>query len=107
MVNRPAVQEMIARVNFGVDPVAEAAGYNKMTTIIGIKLKDGRTVSGRADFAKGSPADPMSFDEVAAKFTDCASFAKWPASKAKAIVSTVRRLEELRNIRDLTALCAA
>ena len=34
VVNRPAVQQMIARVKFGVDPVAEAAGYNKMTTII-------------------------------------------------------------------------
>jgi 2-methylcitrate dehydratase PrpD len=33
VVNRPEVQAMIARVDFGVDPAAEAAGYNKMTTI--------------------------------------------------------------------------
>ena len=32
--NRPEVQEMIGRVDFGVNPVAEAAGYNKMTTIV-------------------------------------------------------------------------
>lgn len=106
VVNQPAVQEMITRVDFGVDPAAEAAGYNKMTTIIGIKLKDGRTISGRTEIAKGNPADPMSYDEVAAKFTDCVSFAKWPANKAKAIVATVRRLEEVKNVRDLTGLCA-
>ena len=73
VVNRPEVQEMIRRVDFGVDPVTEAAGYNKMTTIIEIKLKDGSVISGRADVAKGNPANPMSYDEVAAKFLDCAA----------------------------------
>ena len=106
VVNRPAVQQMIRRIHFGVSPVAEAAGYDKMTTIIDIHLKDGRTVSGRADYAKGSPANPMSFDEVAAKFMDCAGAAHWPESRGKAIVAMVRRLEEVRDVRELTALCA-
>lgn len=106
VVNRPAVQEMIRRIHFGVNSVAEAAGYNKMTTILDIRLKDGRTVSGRADFAKGSPARPMSYDEVAMKFLDCASFAKWPVSKARSIVEFVRKLENLPDVRGLTALCS-
>jgi len=106
VVNRPEVQELIRRVHFGVSPVAEAAGYDKMTTLIDIHLKDGRTVSGRADFAKGSPANPMSFDEVAAKFADCAAAAKWPATKSKAIVAMVRTLEDVANVQALTRLCA-
>jgi 2-methylcitrate dehydratase PrpD len=106
VVNRPEVQEMIRRVDFGVDPVAEAAGYNKMTTIIEIKLKDGRLISGRCDVAKGNPANPMSYGEVAAKFLDCTAFAKWPVAKAKATVEMVRRLEDAQDLRALTALCA-
>jgi 2-methylcitrate dehydratase PrpD len=106
VVNRPAVQEMIKKVDFVVDPVAEAAGFNKMTTIIDIRLKNGRTVSGRADFAKGSPANPISYEEVAAKFLDCAAFAKWPATKGKAVVEMVRKLEDVPNVRTLAALCA-
>ena len=106
VVNRPEVQEMIRRVDFVVDPVAEAAGYNKMTTIIEIKLKDGRLISGRCDVAKGNPANPMSYDEVAAKFLDCTAFAKWPVAKAKATVELVRRLEGAPDLRALTALCA-
>jgi 2-methylcitrate dehydratase PrpD len=106
VVNRPEVREMIGRVEFGVDPVAEAAGYNKMTTIIDIKLKDGRTISGRADVAKGNPANPMSYEEEAAKFLDCAAFAKWPVAKAKAIVEMVRGIEQVADVRALTALCA-
>ena len=104
VVNRPEVQQMIARVKFGVDPVAEAAGYNKMTTILRVHLKDGRVVGGRADFAKGSPAIPISFDEVTAKFLDCAAFAKWPAMKAKQVVDLTRNLEGLQDVRKLTAL---
>jgi 2-methylcitrate dehydratase PrpD len=102
VVRRPEVQAMIARVNFGVNKVAEKAGYDKMTTILDLHLRDGRVISGRADFAKGSPADPMSWAEVAAKFEDCASFAKWPSEKASAIVSAVVGLERTRDVRALT-----
>ena len=49
---------MIARIHFGVNEVAEKAGYDKMTTILDLHLRDGRTLSARADFAKGSPANP-------------------------------------------------
>ena len=57
--------------------------------------------------AKGSPAIPMSYEEVAEKFMDCAAFAKWPKNKAQQIVEMVRKLETLPNVRTLTALCAS
>src|SRR3954453_3198 len=95
VVNRPAVQKMLERVRFDVNPVAEAAGYNKMTTILEVRLQGGRTVTGRADFAKGSPAIPMSFQEVADKFLDCSAFAKWPPERAKATVELVRKMESV------------
>ncbi|MGE0407030.1 MAG: MmgE/PrpD family protein [Candidatus Korobacteraceae bacterium] len=107
VVNRPEVKQMIQRVHFGVNEEAERAGYNKMTTIIDIQMKDGRKISGRADFGKGSPANPMSYSEVADKFLDCAAFAKWPSQKSRAIVEMVRKLEDVKDIRQLTALCSA
>ena len=107
VVVRPDVRAMIERIHLGVHPEAEKAGYNKMTTIIDIRLRDGRVISGRADFGKGSPQIPMSYEEVAEKFRDCAEFAKWPAAKSKAIVETVRTLENLADVRKLTALCSA
>ena len=107
VVKRPQVQAMIQRVRFGVHPEAEKAGYDKMTSILDIHLKGGRTISGRADFAKGSPFDPMSFEEVAAKFLDNAEFAKWPAAKAAAIVESVRKLEDIHDVRTITALLSA
>src|SRR5207237_9658770 len=106
-VNRPDVQEMIGRIKFYTDPEAEKAGYDKMTTIIKIHLKHGRTVSGRADFGKGSPANPMSYDEVADKFRQCAAFANWPQPKVGQLVETVRKLEQVADTRSLISLCSA
>jgi 2-methylcitrate dehydratase PrpD len=105
-VQRPDVQAMIEKIDFHVHPEAEAAGYDKMTTIIDIHLKDGRTICGRADFGKGSPADPMSYDEVAEKFRGCAEHARWPEGKAAGIIEAVRRLEILKDIGELMSLCA-
>ena len=96
VVNRRDVRDMISRVRFYVDPEADAAGFDKMTTILKIRLKNGQTISGRADFGKGSPANPMSYDEVAEKFRECAEFAGWPQTKATEIVSVVSALEDRR-----------
>lgn len=104
VVNRTDVQDMISRVRFYTDPEAEKAGYDKMTTILKITLKDGRVISGRADFGKGSPTNPMSYDEVAEKFLGCAEFAEWPMPKAKQVVELVHKLEDVSDVRSLTAL---
>lgn len=106
-VLRPDVQEAITKIDFGVHPEAEADGYAKMTTIIDIGLTDGTVVSGRASFGKGSPADPMSYADVAAKFLDCAAFAGWDKSRAERVVEVVEGIETLGSVADLTALLAS
>jgi 2-methylcitrate dehydratase PrpD len=104
VVNRDDVKKMIERIRFYVDPEAEKAGYDKMTTILKNTLKDGRTISGRADFGNGSPSDPMSYDEVAEKFRGCVAFAEWPNSKANQVIDLVRKLEDVSDVRTLTTL---
>jgi 2-methylcitrate dehydratase PrpD len=95
---------MIRRVNFYVDPEAETAGYDKMTSLLKIHLKDGRVIAGRADFGKGSPANPMTFEEAAAKFRGCAEFADWPKLKSDKIVAYVRTLESVPDVSTLSPL---
>src|SRR5579862_528657 len=93
VVQRADVQEMIKRVNFYIDPEAENAGLDKMTSILRIHMKNGKVFAGRAEFAKGSPSNPMSYDEVADKFRGCAEFAKWPTRKTEAVIAMVKSLE--------------
>ena len=98
---------MIQKINFHVDPEAEAAGFDKMTSILKITMKDGKVISGRAEFGKGSPANPMSFDETAAKFRGCAEYAEWPAAKTEKIVSFVQNLERAPDVAALSPLLSA
>jgi hypothetical protein len=46
----------------------------------------------------------MSYDEVAEKFLACVVFAEWPTSKANQVIETVRKLEDVSDVRTLTAL---
>jgi len=104
VVNRPDVQAMIEKVNFGVHPEAEAAGFDKMTTIIEIELTDGKVIKGKADFGKGSPANPMSDDELAEKFRQCAAWGGLDAAKTKALLGLLWKIEELKDVGELTKL---
>jgi 2-methylcitrate dehydratase PrpD len=107
VVNRADVKAMIEKINYGVHPEAEAAGYEKMTTIIDIELTDGRKISGRADFGKGSPANTMSDEELANKFRECAAWGRLPKAGAEKVIELVFGLEQLKNIRTLTKLLQA
>ena len=103
VVRRPDVQQLLRRVNFYVDPDAEKAGLNKMTSIIKIHLKDGKTISGRADFAKGHPANPMTYEDEADKFRGCAEFAKWPSTKVESVIQIVRTFEKAPDVSKISA----
>lgn len=107
VVQRPDVQAMMRRINFYVDPEAESAGFDKMTSILKITLKDGKVITGRAAFGKGSPSDPMTFDEAAAKFRDCAEHVEWPEAKTERIIAFVRTMETLADMAALTPLLSA
>ncbi len=99
VVNRPDVQDMVRRVGFYNNPSADAAGADKMRSYVEVTLKDGRTVSGQSDFAKGSPQKPMNLEDVTRKFLDCAEYAKLPKASARRIIATVGGIEKAGDLR--------
>ena len=104
VVNRPDVQAMIARIDFGVHPEAEAAGFDKMTTIIEIEMTDGKRVRGQADFGKGSPANPMTDEELSEKFRQCAAWGGLDKSRTAEVLKVLWKVEELGDVNELTRL---
>ncbi|HXM92997.1 MAG TPA: MmgE/PrpD family protein [Candidatus Dormibacteraeota bacterium] len=107
VVQRPDVQAMIRKINFFVDSEAESAGYDKMTSLLKIHLQDGRVIAGRADFGKGSPANPMTFGEAATKFRGCADYAAWPKAKTEKIITFLMALESAPSVSALSPLLSA
>jgi 2-methylcitrate dehydratase PrpD len=112
VVQRPDVQDMIARSRFYVDPEHDTRGRHEeslQSTLvegnsIKIYLKNGKVITGKSTFAKGSPQNPMTYEEVAEKFRGNAEFAKWPKQKAEAVIEMVKTIE---NLPDLTKMSAA
>jgi 2-methylcitrate dehydratase PrpD len=102
VVNSPEIRSMMARIDFAAFDTIEP-GFTNTTTFVDVALDDGAVLSGRVDYPKGSPQDPMTYDEVAEKFRECADFAHWPADKAARIVALVQDFETLPDVGALTA----
>jgi 2-methylcitrate dehydratase PrpD len=111
VVQRTDVQNMMQRVTFYVDPefdkqASQGGNFQAVLVeggIIKIHMKDGRNFSGRTQPAKGSPENPMSYDEVADKFRGNAEYSKWPASKAELVIEFVKSLENAPDVSRITA----
>jgi len=104
VVMRPDVQAMMAKVDFGMHPEAEAAGFDKMTTIIEVELTDGRVLRTQADFGKGSPANPMSDEELSDKFRECAGWGGLDRAQADEVLAMLWKIEDVDDVNQLTGL---
>jgi 2-methylcitrate dehydratase PrpD len=112
IVQRPDVQDMIRRVRYYVDPEfnkLELQGASLQAilveqSILKIYMKSGKVISGLTEPAKGSPENPMTYEEVADKFRGNAEFAKWPRQKAAAVIELVKSLENLSDMSRLTSV---
>jgi 2-methylcitrate dehydratase PrpD len=110
-VQRSEVQDMIRRVKYYVDPEFDkraARGEPLQAvlveeSILKVYMKDGRLLSERTVNAKGSPENPMTYEEVADKFRGNAEFARWPSQKAETVIELVKSLENAPDMARLTA----
>jgi 2-methylcitrate dehydratase PrpD len=104
-VRDPKVVELMKRVTLYVDQELEALGYDQVRSRIRIKLKDGKSIEGRADVARGHPLKPMSWAEIGEKFRDCANLVL-SRGNSEAAVELVANLDRQRSILPLVrALC--
>jgi len=113
-VKRAEVQDLVGRVRYYADPQFDTLGKDgafqavlEEPAILKIHMKDGRLLSTRTEPAKGSPKNPMTYDEVADKFRTNAEFAKWPARKTASIIALVKSLESASTLTGLTAALTA
>src|SRR6185369_16724776 len=87
------------RVTLVVDPELEALGYDQVRSRVTVKLKDGRTVTDRADVARGHPEKPMTWEELAEKFRDCCRLV--PGVQTEEAIGFVAALDKQKTIAPL------
>mgnify|MGYP001167492524 CR=1 FL=1 len=103
-VQRAAAQELLRRVELIAEPTEGkiAAG----STEVALTLRDGRRLQRRIDEPRGAGGSPLSWDELAEKFRDCAAVTL-PAGVANQAIERIAAFETLPDLRGLMALLAA
>jgi 2-methylcitrate dehydratase PrpD len=103
VVLRPDVQEMMARVKPYLHEDLEALGFQRIRSLIEVHLRDGTVLSTEALTSRGTPERPMSVEELAGKFGDCAQGLLAEDVQAR-VIDMIYHLDEVDSVRDLTAL---
>jgi 2-methylcitrate dehydratase PrpD len=102
----PAIMDIIARVNAYVDPEIEAMGApGRHAVKMRVETRDGRSFEKAISHRRGSPENPLGRDGVEHKFKaltrDCIG-----EGRSERIVASLRELETMSTLDDLTALLA-
>ncbi len=100
-VTAPDVVAMRDRVRFEFDD-----RLPKDAARVTIRTRDGRAVSHTTDHNKGTPGNPLSDDELSAKFVDLAAPALGE-DRSRQILGELWRFDELPDVTDLIRSCAA
>jgi 2-methylcitrate dehydratase PrpD len=91
------------RVSVSADPEMDLRRYDYPAARVTVSLNDGRTLSESVVAHHGDHRNPAPPDELRQKFTFLSEETLGPA-RARQVMETVGRLEELPDIRELTAL---
>jgi 2-methylcitrate dehydratase PrpD len=102
-IRNPAVQALIPRVTLRANPSFDAAAPLSQARVT-MRLHDGRELTQAADGARGYPGR-LTDDELATKFTGCATGTLTPAG-ASAAWSALQDIGRVADVRAFTALVA-
>ena len=103
-VQKEEIQNIISLINYtGFTAQEELQNHHTIvTSYVEIVLHNNQSFSLRADFGKGNKADPMTENEIADKFRECADFSKWDTVKTEKAIALIQNLERVADIRELT-----
>lgn len=102
-IRRPEILERIDDITIAVDDALsdESGGFNaRYNTIVEVDTATGDRYSNQVSLPKGFPDNPMSEDELIAKFTDQASRVL-PQDTVEQTIAMVRDLENIDDISEL------
>jgi len=102
-VMRRDVREMMARVEPYLHQGLEAEGFQRIRSLVEVELKDGSRFTKEASTSRGTPDRPMSREELADKFHDCAQ-GLLSAGAEKKVLELIYGLDDLPQVSALTSM---
>jgi 2-methylcitrate dehydratase PrpD len=102
-VNEPGIRQLIKKIRKEVTEEAGKKGTEYPIAIMTVRMKNGKSHPCRYEKRKGSPLNPLSVEEVTAKFMDCAQ-TNYSQEQSRRIFDGVMNMEEIEDVRELIAL---
>jgi len=94
----PRILEFTKRIEVRIAADIDARGPAHRDAVrLALRTRKGDVLSAEKEWRPGSPEDPMSKEEITAKFRRLAAN-RWPEAKTEEIIATVDRLEELPSL---------
>ena len=97
------MKRLMPLVSMRVDAAFDGSGPPLTQARVAIRLRDGRTLTREARGARGYPEQPPTDDELGAKFIGCAT-RTIPEASAERALALLRTVDEIDDVRALTAL---
>jgi 2-methylcitrate dehydratase PrpD len=90
------------------DPSLKSNSKTMLPAVVEIMTYDGSVFSKRVDLVYGHPHNPMSWDDLITKFTDCASYAVKQISgkNIDRVIGMITDLETVHDMREVVGLVA-
>jgi 2-methylcitrate dehydratase PrpD len=99
----PAVLSLQSRVTMRVDPTLDPAAPSLTQARVTVRLHDGRVLTAEANGARGYPDRPATDEQLAAKFTSCAT-QTLSVQRAADALARLRAIESVADVRTLIAV---
>ncbi len=98
LLNDQPTRRLMSRVQLAVDPEHDARYPGAWPATVRVELADGSVQAASVDAPKGDPENPLSQDELRAKFTDMIAWTAY-ASERERLLTSVGSLAVRRNMR--------
>jgi 2-methylcitrate dehydratase PrpD len=95
------IHEFMNKIHVYEHPETRNLSRNDQFSEITVQLKDGQIFSNRVKLVRGRPGNPLGYDEIVAKYRECAGMVL-PNESVTQLLDTVEHIEELDKISRLT-----
>ncbi|HEY3927390.1 MAG TPA: MmgE/PrpD family protein, partial [Candidatus Koribacter sp.] len=102
-IRDPRIRAQLTKIKVTSDPAIEALFPERQRAAVAITLNDGRRISTSLDYPKGHARNPLSDEEIEAKFRALADTSMSEPSQRK-LIDAIWNLESARSVRDLLKL---
>lgn len=102
-IRSPVIRGLAQRVTPKHDSGLRSLSKTMLPAVVEIRTKGGKEYTKRVDLVYGHPRNPMTWDDLEAKFRDCASFAAKPIPETGLdhVVEMIKTLEAVQDVREV------